>query len=212
MLIISPFRDYYDKAMGVGVDKSIIYRRETQVIPLTSKEWRASATVFGAAGPWEITPKVLGFCGGLYPVIFAKAADQTMWLWDENEFQRGLGYIDAPKKYFTWGGSILATKTRTGHYNAHSHVGLLGLFQEHKVPVFLWSQNELVLDPQLAPTGFVGDKDPWTAFQDIMMYISGVLGTDAKVPLELSDKDKASKAGHDGVYSFKKPPGGKPWR
>ena len=62
---------------------------------------------------------------------------------------------------------------------------------------------------------FVQIKDPPTAFQDIFMYIAGVIGITEPVTVKISDKELAKKKGHDGKYSFRKPPGkrGNPkWR
>ena len=67
----------------------------------------------------------------------------------------------------------------------------------------------LVTNAQLKDFQFAKMKDPFTAFQDIYMYISGVLGVDAKPMVQISDKDLAHKRGHGGKYSFKKPPGTK---
>jgi len=44
------------------------------------------------------------------------------------------------------------------------------------------------------------------------MFISGVLGVQVRPTVEISDKDKQAAKGHDGEYSFKKPPGGGRWR
>ena len=70
-------------------------------------------------------------------------------------------------------------------------------------------QSELILNPELRKYDFVTVKDPPAAFQEIYMYISGVLGVPARSMVEISDREKARKHGHDGKYSFKKPPRGK---
>lgn len=95
-------------------------------------------------------------------------------------------------------------------------------FIEHKVPLFLYtSRNEYlrelegdtVLNPSLRELQFQRLKDAPTAFQDIYMFISGVLGVDARPMVQLSNKMIQAKHGLDGEYSFKKPPGKKQqWR
>lgn len=60
-------------------------------------------------------------------------------------------------------------------------------------------------DVQLKPFRFYKVKDSYTAFQELDMYISGVLGQQAKEMVNISDKDRIYQHGFDG-YSFKKPP------
>jgi hypothetical protein len=103
---------------------------------------------------------------------------------------------------------------------------LLKLFVEKNTPVFIYGdyldgkyrngkQKELIINPRLKDWGFQSIKDPVTAFQDIFMYISGVLGIPDPAMIKISDKELAKKKGHDGKFSFRKPPGkrGNPkWR
>lgn len=83
---------------------------------------------------------------------------------------------------------------------------LLKIFVEKHTPVFIYGDcldgeyktgksKELIINPKLQDWGFQSVKDPVTAFQDIFMYISGVLGVDAPKMIEISDKEKAKKKG-----------------
>jgi hypothetical protein len=67
------------------------------------------------------------------------------------------------------------------------------------------------LNPLLKSIGFQTQKDPFTVFQCIQSYISGVIGIPEKPMVKVSDKDLAAKRGHDGPYSFKKTSKGR-WR
>ncbi|MBI2433967.1 MAG: hypothetical protein HYV26_13955 [Candidatus Hydrogenedentes bacterium] len=50
-------------------------------------------------------------------------------------------------------------------------------------------------------------KDAVTAFQEIHMYISGVLGVSANPTVTLSDTMIQAKHGFDSEFSFRKPAG-----
>jgi len=52
---------------------------------------------------------------------------------------------------------------------------------------------------------FARMADPFTAFQEIQMYISGVLGTNENDMVQISDTDMRDAKGHDNM-SFKKYP------
>lgn len=89
-------------------------------------------------------------------------------------------------------------------------------FIKYQVPIFRFGENEqpkglvLELNPMLKAYRF--PKDAASAFQDVYLYISGVLGVQAPKTVEIDDKHKAIAHGHDGQYSFRKPPGGGQWR
>jgi len=87
---------------------------------------------------------------------------------------------------------------------------------ERKIPVFAaritssrWNNTEghLILNPRLEDLEFWRVKDPFTAFQEIQQYISGVIGTGANEPVVTSDTYKIMAAGFDLKTSFRKDPG-----
>lgn len=87
---------------------------------------------------------------------------------------------------------------------------------EKKVPVFayrisgsIWSDETggLILNPKLANWEFWKVKDPFTAFQEIQQYISGVIGTGGNEPVATDDKYKILSHGFDLKTSFRKDPG-----
>jgi len=84
------------------------------------------------------------------------------------------------------------------------------LFFEYKVPVFVIYFLEakgqyLKLNPCLKDYNFQRIKDPYTAYQEISQYISGVLGVNTSETIDISDKDKLWEKGFDN-WSFKKMP------
>lgn len=217
MLIVSKFHDYYDTVMSQGVDKGTVYLRETREID-PDKHRRGYYFTEGKKGRrFEVGSGVVGFCGELYPfVAFEEYSQPTRYVYNEDAFQAAifeLGIATKDKRW-SWGESkdMLDNKARPKHFDVGNHKALLPLFQEHKVPVFMKVSETLTLNPRLKTLGFQRIKDPFTAFQDVYMYVSGVIGSDRPVPVELTDEERAAKKGHDGKYSFRKPPGGGRWR
>lgn len=102
-------------------------------------------------------------------------------------------------------------------YFEYNHTADYGhLFQEHKAPIFAvtferawgWGKDTLVLNPCLKDIGFVRVVDPYTALQELMMYIPGVLGVGEPVTVDVSDKTVAAKHGFD-KWSFRNPSPGR---
>lgn len=75
---------------------------------------------------------------------------------------------------------------------------------DHKHRTFM----KVEVNPNLRQYDFFRFKDPFTAFQEISMYLGGVLGTAEKEIITISDESMRDKKGFDDM-SFKKEPGKK---
>jgi len=98
------------------------------------------------------------------------------------------------------------------HFAQRTWPTLDRLFHERKAPVFHVDMGnhgrmQVTVNPKLKDLSFQKVKDAHTAFQEIYLFISGVLGVEHRPTLEVSDEVKAAAKGHDGEYSFRKPPG-----
>ena len=95
-----------------------------------------------------------------------------------------------------------ARELRAGNY-------LKSLFFEEKVPAFIVYYNDLerkqklILNPCLEDWKFQKVKDPYTAYQEIAQYISGVLGIDSPETVSISDEEMKWEKGFDD-WSFKR--------
>lgn len=86
------------------------------------------------------------------------------------------------------------------------------IFTENKVPLFKmkipngynFNQKEykIELNPCLKDIQFYKAVDPFTMFQEIQMYISGVIGVERMIPVTISDVSMRDKKGFDNL-SFK---------
>lgn len=221
MLIVSEFHDYYDTASIYGIDKTIIYQRKIATFKRVDRHRNDRKTVISLGEKKEfehdwtptdrrsryddITHHVIGFCGKLYPVVevedFRTFFTKINWCYNEDEAPK-----QPEKKYY------YRRMSYKEFFDVKNWNHLLPLFHTLKCPIFLFNRKGITTNTQLKPMKFYRMIPPPQAFQDIQSYISGVLGMDAKPIITISDKDKAAAKGHDGPYSFRKPPGGGRWR
>jgi len=213
MLIVSKFHDYYDVGMKTGVDKTCVYERETQTI-----ERGFLATTKYATG-WH--GSVLAFCGEFYPFLFyVDHYEITRYIWTLEEALE-LNFPKERWRYGYWNEYSLSTPQGVKKFFEQKYEHLKELFHQYRTPIFgfepvlgrrySWMKDEkyrsLELNPCLKNIQFYKVKNPIVAFQEIAMFMSGVIGAPPKQLIEVSDEVKAASRGHDGPYSFRKPPG-----
>ena len=213
MLIVSKHRDYYDTAIGYGVDKSVVYKRKKEVVVEESYYVRTLEKCY------------VGFCGELFPVIRYRRGDNldgaVTYHYGVTSLQAAVKAADnildkdmsAPTHSLIWELGSPTYKRFEAWFNTKPSDEYLSLFREWNTPVFLMrvkkhypshtdSLSYLELSPVLKDMSFMQIKDPYTCFQDIMMYISGVLGVGENKIVEVSDEVRRDKHGFDN-RSFK---------
>jgi hypothetical protein len=164
---------------------------------------------------------IIGFCGKLY----------LGWKfhWEEKELQEYGGWYDMMKTDIIYG-----YENAKEHLNEISWKSNLAddvkyvldydpmnLFREFKTPVFLydsyynrtsignyWHHNKprFIINPCLKEWEFYKVVDAFTAFQEISMFIGGVLGIGEKEIIEVEDKYKITQHGFDYKWSFRREP------
>lgn len=246
MYIISKFKDYYDSAVGLGIDRSIVYNREFgesitwEASPFNSKsllgdddKWFNSDNNFIYTTQWV----VIGFCGRTYMVLrqeFPKQYDNSIYyekpkiISPEDVYYYGQDGIDfileksKTEKTGNWRGfnrmEVLTEMFNKWHDKEHHD-----LFFELKAPIFTtvffdyeginkydfgkYKRGEVRLvnlNPILKDLKFFKIFDSFKAFQEIQMFISGVLGVGDKQPEPQSDIEKVVAHGFDKKFSFRK--------
>jgi hypothetical protein len=197
MRIISKFKDYYDSAAGMGIDKELVYLRKTEVIKkveigfepvgwyvvsITMKQMHQSlGTAYHA-----INKCILGFCGRSFPVFnigdryfcsYEQVVRQMKKDLDPKSFKEAIEDFETPKRYSMDRGSkrgrLLLWAKEIREFNP------LEWHFKYKVPIFLYEDktNKVILNPPLKPMGFAAIKSSYEAFQEIGMFLSGVLGS-----------------------------------
>lgn len=202
MKIISKFKDYYDGvAQSKGIDNKIIYVRETKNLFLKDFKYvynhhlTTSKYFFpfrhGYRNSQEFHTVIIGFCGKLYPLIVKNISyDNNEYIYDNNIIKE------------------LCKNHYDSFINMTNDKNILELFYKHKTPVFLLYGNNdnynFKINPNLKKLEFFKIFDSSSAFQEIEMYISGVIGLNTEKPIEISDKSKIESHGFDYKYSFRK--------
>lgn len=219
--------DFYDAALAFGIDRSIVYQREEKYLTVGIKTDYPDYS-YGIGE--KIFPIVIGFCGKLYHCFktvyevrekYQNTKTLVKYIYDietldefMKEYYSDSNYFDKPEKkeYYIKFRKHNCEKFFNGEY---VNSDLKNIFIDYKVPCFAFHQNKfrrdicdvdknnLVLNPLLKDYGFQKVMDAVTCNQEIMMYLSGVLGVGEKETVVPSDKSKIVKAGFDVKTSFR---------
>jgi len=225
LLIVSDFNDYYDSFARYGVDKTCVYKRKAVSEVIESGGWRNRADwenfivcnrVVGNRGQeFDIKGFVIGFCGNFYPGIRVEwvGVYNSLTFYNKELYVKFLADegISVPKYGRMWGKSgLLRKKEVDDFFNSQTYTSFEDRFR--KDPVFMVSSDlrgllfTVETCPSLRRAEFYKVKDSYSCFQDIYMYLSGVIGNTEKDMVDISDHDMLYKKGFDG-NSFKKPKG-----
>lgn len=173
---------------------------------------------------FEVSFQIIGFCGKLYPVIgFTRRIPENNaiifhWVYSLASldlFLESNGYILNKKKPW-W---VSRTSYNFEHYseykrfleNTNNYDSLKLISQNANVPVFVYMENhrarthQLILNPPLNAYSFVKRIDPYTAHQELYMYVTNFMAKPERPMVQLSDKDKIHKRGFD-KWSFRRMP------
>lgn len=199
MRIISKFNDYYDSALGYGVDT-------TQVLVRKQEEFKGDWTSVRCWGWTKLF--AVGFCGKWWyglrynrfdgePQIIAYSVDdipeKKKYLFKPNPF---MDYLDKKEgRYNKW----LRGEYKGLNEELFHEFGAACLYYEN-----VGKDQTITTWPVLKDLKFMQFKDPYTAFQDISMYQFGVLGCQEKDVVNISDSDRIVGKGFDPVYGFRK--------
>lgn len=232
MLIISKFKDYYDGVAGsMGVDKKIVYERQQKIIERRDvefperfkykpfKEKVKSNDVFQQISNFsynryygfgniddrlEVNPFIIGFCGKYYLGWKKKTLLDTKVTY---KFDDVKDYID--NKYNT----LFNFMNIHDLMNTIKNMDDMSLFREYNTPIFVIDytlgrkrDDEFIVNPVLKNYDFYKIFDSYTAFQELQMFIGGVLGSNEKNTVEVDDKHKIEQHGFDYKWSFRKEP------
>ena len=229
MLIVSKFHDYYDTASAYGIDKEWVYKREKKDTYINvqkgSRFWTRSDLDFyideikTRKYKYVIKKRLIGFCGQLRPLlIIIKSPHDLCVVGKEYYFYNEIQYImylaeenilKKKEKYY-WHKSIRSVDGAEEFFDSKTYYKYFEkYFVEYKVPIFVLKRSDkrgfdfqITSNCNLEDLGFAKVKDPVTAFQEIYMYLAGVLGNTKKDTVDISDKDKLQQRGFD-KYSFK---------
>ncbi len=228
MRIISKFYDYYDIAMSQGIDTSLVYVRETShkdeiVIPIDMPNNRFNGRLKRDKLYYNNEHIVIGFCGKFFPVIKGHKAKTITAPWTT----KFLYSYDEFVKFYTYKGNYIhrlkGWKRKQGRYEKYkkefykTHPKAdYTLFLKLNTPIFVHERHVeygyeygTTINPRLKDYDFYRMIDPYTAYQELAMCLSGVLRLNEKEPVVISDACLARSKGFD-AWSFRKQPNGRP--
>lgn len=211
MRIISKFHDFYDGVQRQGMDKDVVYVRETKDVDLDKKYGVEFYSTHSSS--CSVHHHIIGYCGKIFKVCevimsYDYIADHERLLFykykDFREYmiryRLGSEWDFKPRKW--WPSSYRK-------FDEQDTNVFLGIFHEYNTPLFLISSGKregknykLTINPRLKDLEFQKVKDSYTAYQDIFQYVAGVLNSPENKMVKISDKDKIAKHGFD-KWSFR---------
>jgi hypothetical protein len=102
-------------------------------------------------------------------------------------------FTSTGKKLVNWFNSLMLTQQNIDDMHKHFNSAIILI----KPPHTYGAQWTVTTNCNLGNLGFVQIVDPFSAFQQISMYLSNQLASESKPPVELTDVDKVNKHGFD---------------
>lgn len=214
MKLRTNFHDYYDNAVGYGIDENVHYNRFTKEVEIKIKP-RADFP------PVSFESYLLGFCGKIYPIIELEKLSRSIYdcEYDYGDFEivekyYAYSFEEADSKYQEWaefcrGFSYSNNREEVELKQFFIHWSFQDdeIFLEHKTPSWIVRVNRNqatgFINPKLKDYGFERMKDSFTAFQEISMYLSNILVEQKEITI-IEDKFRIEQHGFDLKKSFRK--------
>jgi hypothetical protein len=238
MKIYSKFKDYYD-AIGAGdLEKTPIYKRDTVEEGLNEIDYKdlqvGMLNHFEPNGDVKVSSYIIGFCGKIYP--YWKVSTKTKSTGFYNDRIEKIIYdpqellsIDFERKDYKWMAKYYPNKfnARNSLKNPqeyidylNNHKPLTDIFLQMKIPIFFlrrarYSEKKFVYviekNPSLKEHEFAKMIDPYTAYQELDMFMGNVLTTDQYNQVDIPTGDDKTLAECKGFnkFSFRKDKGTK---
>lgn len=226
MKIKSKFKDYYDHVQAYGQDTDISYIRNTEKYcnvnnHVHNNKWfkveRDDEGRDILTEEYDMKYPIDNFGGGFIDIYFCGKVYHTLKVEQTSDRYGKIipeeYFYDADKfaKYFE-----TANRSHADRYYLKDK--LKNLSENGKVrtninqklghPVIMvrydWYMGlQNIYNPRLNEIQFQKAVDPYTAFMELDMFISGVLGKTGGEMVTISDKDKIYKHGFDYKYGFR---------
>jgi hypothetical protein len=210
MKISSKFHDYYDCGVKFGHDPKSVYTREEKTFKLKQSLFPTFQHYDGKAGRANYDSFWIGFCGVWYFGIKEsfhglgryQVATLERFIYDTKEIEEILGKYNKNSFFDFWskskGGIRIIDINRT-----HDEK----LFLEYDCPILHFKKDHngfyLTTNPKLKEYNFEKVFDPFSAFQEIEMFLGNSLAKQIDPPI-LSDKGRITAHGFDLKTSFRR--------
>lgn len=233
MYIISKQKDYYDGVAGTtGIDKTIVYERQMTVIdgndiPKIFRGGYRDPSPFYKLTNTHIKkelsmvylhtePFFIGFCGKLY-IGWKLYSEGKVLPYGDKELITTITYDNENMK------KLVEKRSFSGNFEDNLNSVLsydpIEIFRSLNTPSFVYDADydrkswdrywrnhpKFIINPLLKEYQFYKIFDTFTAFQEIQMFLGGVLGSGEKEIVEVADKYKIGQHGFD-KWSFRREP------
>lgn len=219
-------KDYYDGVAGtVGIDKTIVYERhpiefnirETNNIPDVFKykrtyDWKNPFRLLNhirtIRSEYDYGYFIVGFCGKSY--IGFKQIKKSKQLLNNNKLEYVPESVFITYDLNEFINVYEKTQKRelgddvVNYYNDIKNINALEINRQYNTPIWIYEKEHFYVNPKLSDFDFYKVFDAFTAFQEISMFIGGVLGNKEKDVIQVSDKNKIEQHGFDYKWSFRK--------
>lgn len=234
MRIISKDKDYYDVGQGLAFDPEPTYVRQYQKIELNQAGYGKSSFNVGFPAHYSATIGFCGkiYCPLFFDIEQSRPKKICYSLKELDKYIESVYPEEEVKLYYegNWedwrsyrrnnpSSGIRQTvlrKTAITRYERFSKsesepTYFTKYFREYNTPIFVISEARmprkpcLEINPLLRPWEFFRVFDPYQAYQEISMYVGGVLNGPKNPIPEMDNQTKIDSKGFD-EWSFRKPP------
>jgi len=212
LIIESKFHDYYDCIQSLGIDKTTVFKRHTKELPVNSLKDEVCNLYLGNLSysqTFPIKQFIILFCGKSYAGFEITDRDFS---WDPYTTKYTYSVKDV-KEYYPdkQQGSRRYRSYRSfdrieeWHNKYNDKPYNVEIFRNHDTPILFFKEhsNIVIKNPTLKDYRFQTILDPFTAYQEINQFISGVLGQPEKETIQVDEKTKVQSKGFD-KWSFRK--------
>jgi len=228
MKIISKFRDCYDSVLAMGREESIVYVRHTTEIDINEnfnyldklyRDVPDSHVQYKDNGCYyqsTFDPIFFFICGKIYIVYRYvdghKNLNDILYTSDE-VIDKANEVINKVNDFKSFGRIIYFSKRNLkiafDKYNGSMYNPLNIKYKTPVIVSYKEKENKdsikLISNPKLFEYNFLKMIDPYTLFQEIQMYVGGVLGNNEPNIIEVSDDVKIASHGYN-KWSFRNTP------
>lgn len=221
MRIISKWHDYYDTIQKHGMDAQCVYIRDTEfhhydeVVKRNRYGHRDNLLRDHVINNEQFSVVVIGFCGRLYMCWHQRKTliNPGKTIYSTEDLKNLLAEEKKARKYWRYYKNITnmqeAEQVWAGDIERMNREKR-DIFQEIRAPIFLLRTKDsgpvIEVNPKLSDYEFYRIVEPYSAFQNIHQYLSGVLGGVRETIPEVSNNDMIEAKGFDLKESFRKPP------
>lgn len=226
MKIFSKFKDYYDHVQGLGVGDDVNYMRQTVTycrkaygygkqpwFKLENNDYIPVEMEHPIGISGTMFSKIY-FCGKIYYTIEVQGELKSEFIYSPNRYKQWNDGLDKSHRYKLSPYNLkkemeflsLNGQKDGDDFNKKFNSPVILVKEDYRYPPHSGDILYNIVNPRLYEIEFQKVVDPYTAFMEIDMFISGVLGKSGGEMVTISDKIKVDKHGFDPQYGFRKRP------